>query len=160
MKRLFWLAMVALAFTNCSLMSPEKINVEIRYLVPEPIEGLTTGSVVSKIDGDTVYVYQRVEINNSDITEAQSTTYRVHPALVLVLNEEGALKFSQTTRVNQGQLLGIFFNGKLIATPVIGKAVYSGKVIIYGEFDRRQIEKWAAGINAALKSNPIPQKES
>jgi preprotein translocase subunit SecD len=160
MKKLVWPAIVWLAFTSCSILAPEKINVEIRYLVPEPIEGLTAGSVLSKINGDTLYVYQRIEITNSDIKEAESSTYRTNPALVLVLTEEGALKFSQLTRTNQGQVLGIFFNGNLIATPIIGKAVYYGKVIMHGEYKRSQIDKWAKGINAAIKSGTTSQKPS
>jgi preprotein translocase subunit SecD len=160
MKNMFWPALVWLAFTSCSLVSPEKINVEIRYLVPEPIEGLTSGTVISKLNGDTLYVYQRVEITNSDIKEAESTIYRTSPALVLVLTEDGALKFSQLTRSNQGQVLGIFFNGNLIATPLIGKAVYYGKVVIHGEYKRGQIDKWAKGINASIKSSTTLQKTS
>lgn len=143
---LFLLVMIC----QCSLLPPEKINVEIHFIAPKLIEGVSPKLYIEPATADTFYIYNRIEISNFDIKKAEVFTYHVNPALSLLLTDEGALKVSQFSRVNRGQRLAVLFNKRLIASPIISRPILYGKLIIEGDYSKTQYEQWAKGINRAI----------
>lgn len=154
MKNRLWLLIVLLSFSGgCSLFPPEKINVEIRFVAQTTLEDVERKPFIDPVTRDTLFVFNRIEISNYDIKAAQAIIYRKHPALVLELTEQGALKWSQLTRVNRRQRLVILFNKELIGAPIITRQVLTGKILIEGNFTQKQTQKWAKGINRSLAAD-------
>ncbi|HPI74752.1 MAG TPA: hypothetical protein PK843_07720 [bacterium] len=154
MKKCRWLVIVLLPFASgCSLFPAKKINVEIRFVAQTTLEDVEQKPYIDPVTHDTLFVFNRVEISNYDIKSAQAIIYRKYPALVLELTEQGALKWSQLTRVNRRQRLVILFNKKFIGAPIITRQVLTGKILIEGNFTQTQTKKWAKGINRALAAD-------
>ncbi len=150
MKARYFILVWIIILLNCSLAPTKKINVEIHFATRTLNDAVSPKLHFDPATGDSFYVYTKVEFSNYDIKSAEVFTYRVNPALALNLTEEGALKLSQLTRVNRGQRLAIFFNSRLVAAPIIIKPILFGKLIVEGDYNKNQFEKWAKGINKAI----------
>jgi preprotein translocase subunit SecD len=101
-----------------------------------------------KADGDYYLVNRVPVISGRDIKESQKDvdSYNM-PAVLFVLTEEGAEKFSHFTKENIGKSLAIVLDGKIYSAPTI-QDVISERGMINGNFTDEEAEDLALVLRA------------
>ena len=87
-------------------------------------------------------------------------TLTSEPIVVLNFDREGAAIFSDVTRDNVGNLLGIFLDGVPISTPVIQSAIVGGTTQISGNFTIDSATELASNLNFGALPLPISLSET
>jgi len=89
----------------------------------------------------------------SDVVKAQNG---ISAWVSLEFNSEGKDKFFKFTRANQGEILAIVLDGKIISAPTVDEAIPSGHAVIRGNFAPREAKQLSDLINAGAL--PVPLK--
>jgi hypothetical protein len=105
-------------------------RVEFRLAEDSPAEGLTEMFTVD--DGRPVYVYDRVELSDTDISDVGAERGHDRALIVVALTDAGARKLSSVTRENVGKLLCVLVEGEVFAAPKIMQQVSDKEVPLSG----------------------------
>ncbi|MBN1384405.1 MAG: hypothetical protein JW983_05970 [Elusimicrobia bacterium] len=128
---------------NKNIKSSGSVLKDSEYVVVKPVlekGDESSGENVKCSDGKTVCVAKDVLLDMShfetDGVYTQPAYNRIDRCTIIIpLTGEGAKIFEDWTSKNISKKIGIFVGGKLEATPEI-KEVYSGPLVIEGEFPR------------------------
>lgn len=113
------------------------------------------GNVVHVLykDIDTILAEGSVPLTGTDVKDAQAKTVadqmgNSEVVVDLTMTAEGTQKFADaTTRAYQnGETLGIYYDGKIISAPNVQEALTSGNAQITGGFTREEAEQLASTI--------------
>ena len=77
------------------------------------------------------------------------------PIIGLIFNEEGAKLFSDITKNNIGDVLGIFLDGNLIEAPFIREEITGGEAVITGDFKIDDAKRIVRDLNYGALPMPI-----
>ncbi|MDB2687542.1 protein kinase [Mariniblastus sp.] len=176
-----------LVLEDRSRVDPKKRFVEITRVVTPQTPGeailLQANKTLQNSDGRIVLAIAKLKsgvldkksnmtIENLDIDPVQRMTQRDFASASVVTDEEGKPRltfkisrdsvgrFSSITKKNVGQLLAIFFDGKLISAPRIMSPISSSGTVS-GDFSKEELESIAAAINGysnEIKSHIVASK--
>ncbi len=77
------------------------------------------------------------------------------PIIGLIFNDEGAKLFSEITKNNSGDILGIFLDGNLIEAPFIREEITGGEAVITGDFKVEDAKRVVRDLNYGALPMPI-----
>ncbi len=94
-----------------------------------------------------IYLHPKAELTEKDVARARvTTTNQGFPAILVTFTKEGGAKMAKLTEANQGKMLAVLVNGKVISAPTIRSKI-SEQAMITGQFTKAEAEKIAEGIN-------------
>ena len=73
------------------------------------------------------------------------------PALLIQLNKKGSEDLKRITHLNKGKNLGLVFEGKLIAAPLINDEILDGEFAISGDITIEELKKIEKYIQKKMK---------
>ncbi len=75
------------------------------------------------------------------------------PTITVEMTISGKKKLADFTRRNEGEILAIIVNGKIISAPTVEEPIKNGSVVIRGLFSKQEAQRIADAINAGASSN-------
>jgi SecD/SecF fusion protein len=113
-----------------------------------------------EVDTATVLKDSRLILTGDQLVPGKSEVVKASNGIgawvALEFNEQGKETFFKFTRANQGEILAIVLDGKIISAPIIDEAIPSGHAVIRGNFTPREAKQLADLINAGAL--PVPLK--
>lgn len=71
-------------------------------------------------------------------------------AVYVQFTSDGARTFHEFTKQNRGELIGVFYNGRLVSVPIISEPISGGEVFITGFRNMEEAQAAAEQINAGM----------
>ena len=138
MKIFAILLVILLTLFSCQeekeLPVSNKVKLEFRLAQDYLADSLET----RVLDGDTIYLHEKVELSNSDIALVAKTELK--DGLILIFTNQGNEKISKLSVSGFGKLLAIMVDDKILIAPkIMGKV--SGRVQITGYFTENEIDE-------------------
>jgi len=114
----------------------------------------TTGSYVLNYDLDTLIENGSVVLTGSDVESASavyqtdSTTGSQEPVVQISLTDEGTTAFAEATTkaYENGESIGIYYDGEFVSVPSVNAAITDGNCIIEGMEDYEEASNLASYI--------------
>lgn len=149
-----------LEFVDMSQLSDEEafflIDQAIRTDLQESLGGSGITNPITATGALTETVFHTI-MTGAMLDSVQTTTNQVgQPVVSFRLTSEGAKIFADYTRQNQGKILAIVLDKKVISTPRIREPIESGEGIIEGNFTVESAN--ALTVQLRYGSLPIPLK--
>jgi preprotein translocase subunit SecD len=106
---------------------------------------------------ETLAVSKHVEVDGSDLTDAQAGTDQVNGGWVVnfTFDSLGARKFAEVTRNNIGRRFAVVLDNRIITAPVIQSVIPNGQGRITGNFDAQRSTDLALLLRAGALPAPL-----
>ena len=129
--------------------------------LPEGATLLKSGETQYDYDAAPDYAPDQVVLTGNDIQSARAGMYddngKTVYAVDLVFNESGKQIFAEATERNQGQIIYILYNEKVVSSPTVQATIKDGRAQITGMEDLESAERLASTIR--IGAMPVELEE-
>jgi preprotein translocase subunit SecD len=135
-----WAVLLAL----CTLAGAPKPTVAWRVHLQVAGEGMPRSQAFPLVlakPAEQIYIKAFPELSERDIFDVRAFPAEGSLGMVVKLTPHGAHVLSSVTLQNNGQILVVFLNGRVIYSPVIDRQITSGELVIPRGVQMKEIEQ-------------------
>ncbi len=132
-------------FVTWGSLAAADVKLAIHLAEQKPAEGCVEATLPNT--KQKIYLHPQAALTEKDVAKAGvTTTTQGFPAILVSFTKEGGEKMAKLTEANQGKMLAVLVNGKVISAPTIRSKI-ADKAVITGQFTKTEADKIAEGIN-------------